>query len=192
MEVRGKVAPNAQNARNAQDMPPRIGGAFMKRNLVFGMLGFLMAPQALFAPQAVLAATSGTVTLSGSVPAATAIVVTGVSGYNSLDLSTTASDLAVASIREINNTANGYRVTVASTTGGALKNGTLGSIPYTAKYGGSTVTLSTTPAVVTNTGSTTSVVNVVKSLQVSYSGTDLSTLMQGSYSDTLTFTISAN
>ena len=138
------------------------------------------------------AATTGSITISGTVPAATAIVVTPVAGYNALDLATTAVDQQVATVREINNTANGYTVTLASANSGSLVNGVIGSVGYSAKYDGGSVTLSNTPQTVTNAGPSSSVVNVLKSFDVSFTGTAPEDLMQGTYSDTLTFTIQAN
>lgn len=152
--------------------------------IVAGMFGLLVNQS--------LAATTGNITISGVVSAATAIVVNSVAGYNSLDLSTTASDQAVANVREINNTTNGYTVTLTSQNSGLLKNGTLGSVSYSAKYNGSSVSLSSTPVTITNGAASNSVVNVVKSFQISYTGTAASNLMVGTYSDTLTFTIAAN
>lgn len=136
-------------------------------------------------------ATSGNITISGNVAAATAIVVTSVAGYNALDLSTTAADLAVANVREINNTLNGYTVTLASANSGSLKNGTLGSVSYTAKYNGVAATLSSTPVTVTTSPASNSVVNVLKGFAISYTGQPAQDLMVGTYSDTLTFTIAA-
>ena len=137
------------------------------------------------------AALTGSITVSGSVPAATAVVVTGVAGYNALDLTTSATDLSVASVREINNTTGGYTVTAASSNSGQLKNGSLGSVAYTAKYNGTSFSLSSTPVTVTTGAASNTVVNVVKSLQISYTGQSAQNLMAGTYSDTLTFTIAA-
>lgn len=136
-------------------------------------------------------ATTGSITISGSVPGATAIVVNSVAGYNNLDLTASPVDLSVASVREINNTANGYTVTLASTNAGQLKNGTSG-LAYTAKYNNVSVTLSATPTLITNSPPSTSIVNVVKPFAVSYTGAAAETMAAGTYSDTLTFTIAAN
>lgn len=135
---------------------------------------------------------TGSVTIQGAVGAATAIVVTPQNNYNSLDLATTVSDLTVANVREINNTAAGYTVTLTSANSGQLKNGSLGQIAYTAKYNTAAVTLSSTPQVITTQGAQTGVVNVLKAFAISYTGTPAQDLMVGTYSDTLTFTIAAN
>jgi hypothetical protein len=83
-------------------------------------------------------------------------------------------------------------VKLTSQNAGVLKNGTLGSIPYTAKYGTNAVTLSTTPVTVTTQGPQNSVVNVVRQFKISFTGVPHENVMAGAYSDTLTFTITAN
>jgi hypothetical protein len=162
------------------------------RKLGQGILGLIGGMSMASLSGQALGATSGSVVLSGVVPAETSITASGLAGYNSLDLSTTAQDLAVISVREINNTTNGYTVKMSSLNSGSLKNGTLGSVGYTAKYNGTAVTLSSNPVTVTNSGSTTTPVNVAKNFTISYTGADLTTLMQGSYTDTLTFSVTAN
>lgn len=153
----------------------------------------LLAVLAIFTAfgSAARAASTGSITISGVVAQHTDIVVTPLTGYNALDLSTTASDLAVADVREKNNTNLGYKVTLTSQNAGLLKNGTLGSVAYTAKYGTTAVTLSATPQQITSSPVATVPVNVVKQFKVSYAGVDSATMMQGTYSDALTFTISS-
>lgn len=139
-----------------------------------------------------MAALTGSIQISGVIPAATAIVVTGVTGYNNLDLTTTAADQSVATVKEINNTTNGYTVTLTSQNAGKLKNGNLGSVSYTAKYDNSTVNLSATPSLIVNSPASNTVVATTHNFKVSYTGTAAANLMVGTYSDTLTFTIAAN
>lgn len=138
------------------------------------------------------AATTGSVVLSGSIPANTSIAVTPTGSYNNLDLTTAANDLLVANVLEKNNTANGYTVTISSLNAGKLKNGTLGQITYTAKYNGTNAPLNGTPSSITTQGAQTVPINTSKQLTISYPAQDPNTLMQGSYTDTLTFTITAN
>lgn len=138
------------------------------------------------------AATTGSITVTGAIPAATALVVTTVSGYNSLDLTTTATDQQVATVRELNNTTAGYTVSLTSANSGQLTNGTLGAVTYSAKYDGSSVTLSSSPVSITSQGTQTTIVNTVKAFSVSFTGASADTLMVGNYSDVLTFTIAAN
>lgn len=138
------------------------------------------------------AATFGTIMISGTVPASTSIVVTPTAGYNSLDLATTQTNLGVATITEANNTTLGYTVTASSANAGLLKNGTLGSVVYTAKYNSVVFALQVAPVTVTTQGAQTTVVSTIKPLTISYTGIAPASLMQGVYSDTLTFTILAN
>ncbi len=150
-----------------------------------------IAVAALAITSASWAASTGSITISGVVPQHTDIIVTPVAGYNALDLATTATDLSVANVTEKNNTALGYKVTLSSANAGALKNGTAGSIAYTAKYNSTSVTLSATPTNITTSPAASSVVNVTKAFKISYTGVDTTTMMQGTYSDTLTFTIAS-
>lgn len=159
----------------------------MKRIYALG----ITALSILSASAVAFGATTGSITISGAVPGATAIVVNSQAGYNNLDLSASPVDLQVASVREINNTANGYSVTLTSTNSGQLKNGSNG-ISYTAKYNNVSVTLSSTPSVVSTGAPSNTIVNVVKPFTISYTGAASETMLAGTYSDTLTFTISAN
>lgn len=138
------------------------------------------------------AASTGTITLSGTIPAVTSVTVASATGYNSLDLTQNQSNLQVATINETNNTLNGYSLSIKSDNAGQLKNGVVGAVNYTAKYNGTSVSLSSTPVVITNQGAQSSPINVNKSLTIDYTGQVSSTLMQGSYTDTLTLSITAN
>jgi hypothetical protein len=146
---------------------------------------------ALFTNQA-FAALTGSITLQGSVAATTSITVTAQAGYNSLNLHATQSNLLVATVNEQNNTAAGYTVTLASNNSGKLKNGALGEVTYTARYNGSSVSLSSSPVTITTQGAQSAVVDLNKNLDVSYTGIPAAQLMAGTYSDTLTFTIASN
>ena len=137
-------------------------------------------------------ALTGSITISGVVPGATAIVVTPVNGYNTLDLTASPVDKVVANVQEMNNTTLGYKVSLTSSNSGQLSNGKIGSLPYTAKYNSTAVTLSSTPVVVTNAGPSNVLVNVTKAFSISYTGASSAQMMAGTYSDTLTFTIAAN
>ena len=139
-----------------------------------------------------LAATSGTITLSGVVPAVTAIVITQYAASTTLDFSAGAVNLPVAGITETNNTTSGYTVLISSDNSGLLKNGTLGSVAYTARYATTSFSLSSTPVMVTNVVTQSSIVSANKQVDISFTGQALGNLMQGSYSDTLTLTIQAN
>lgn len=62
---------------------------------------------------------------------------------------------------------------------------------YTMKYAGSSVTLSTT-AQVAKTAATAGVFNESSNVEISYTGKPASQMVQGTYSDTVTFEIAAN
>lgn len=143
-------------------------------------------------PSLSFAATNGSIFLSGYIPKVVSVVVTPVVGYNNLDFTTTATNLVVANITEQSNVTTGYTVTCSSSNAGLFKNGLVDSIPYTAKYNGTSFSLSSTPVVISNNGSTNSVVNVTKPLTINYTGVSHADKMDGTYSDTLTFTIIAN
>ena len=157
----------------------------MKTGLFAVVLGMGLASGAF-------AATTGSVTIQGTVATVVAITVTGTTPFNALDLTTTQANLPVANVVEQSNDALGYKVTMSSANAGTLKNGTAGSVAYTAKYNATTVTLSATPQNVTTAPATTTVVNVTKPLTISYTGAAAASMMAGTYSDTLTFTIAAN
>lgn len=137
------------------------------------------------------AALVGSVILSGVVPVVVAITVTGQGVYNNLNLSTSQTNLLVVNVVEQSNDTNGYKVTLASTNSGKLVNGS-NNLAYTAQYNNVTVALSSTPVTVTTQGAQSTVVNVTKGLTVSYTGVSSASMMSGTYTDTLTFTVAAN
>ena len=146
----------------------------------------------LLISSSIYGATTGTIILSGLIPKVVSIVVTGIAPFNTLDLTTTQANLPVANVQEQSNDTSGYQVTASSTNAGLLKNGALGSIAYTAKYNSVSFSLTVSPVVITNVLSSVSVVNVTKPLTISYTGTPAVSLMNGTYSDTITFSIIAN
>jgi hypothetical protein len=144
----------------------------------------------LLLASSVIAATNGSIMISGNVNAATALVVTSETGYNALALSTGATNQKVATVREINNTANGYTLTLSSANAGKLRLGTQ-DINYSATYDNTSVNLTLAGVIVTNQGAQTSPINVTKDFKITFAGVDESLYMQGTYSDTLTFTIAS-
>ena len=72
-----------------------------------------------------------------------------------------------------------------------MKNGTLDELTYTLKYDNASVTLSTTAQ---NAKSVTAagVHNDSSEVSISYTGKNAEDMVEGTYSDTLTFTIAAN
>ena len=146
------------------------------------------------------AASSGSIILSGSIAAISDISVTTATGYNALPLTTSVSDLQVATILERSNDSAGYSVTLSSAnwssgSGPAFKSlDSLDILPYSIKYGTNAVSFSSGVATVTNNTSRTSAAGLSKSLTVTFDGTVvfLGANSSGStYSDTLTFSIIA-
>lgn len=137
---------------------------------------------------------SGTLTLTGVIGETTSITVTPVAGVaDNLDLTvdyTAGSPLNVASVNETSNAATGYNVTVSSANNGELVNGAVDSLAYNALYNGVAITLSTTPQTITNQATPGSY-NVDKALDIYYTASTAN-LAAGTYTDTLTFTISNN
>lgn len=139
-----------------------------------------------------MGATQGTLLLQGTVNQVLSLSVTPESGVNnSLDLSTTEADLKVAEVSEQSNSSTGYKILVRTANGGSLKNGSVDDIAYTMKYDGSPVSLSTSDTEVKNE-STGGVYNYASDVEISYTGVPAASLTQGTYSDTVTFTIQAN
>jgi hypothetical protein len=161
------------------------------KNKYFKPVGLLTLIGALVG-QVGFAATTGNITVSGSVAQLLSIIVIGVSPYSALDLSSSQADLTVANIQERSNSRTGYTVTVSSANSGQLVNAYSGSTPvgFTAKYGsGSSFSLAT-PSTITDQA-TPGVYNVIKAFKISYTGAAPETMLEGTYTDTLTFTIAA-
>ena len=137
-------------------------------------------------------ATTSSILLKSTVPKKVAITVTPVSIASALDLSTSQSDLKVATVNESSNSKTGYKVTITSSNLGKLKR-TDGSevFSYSLKYGGSAVGLSTASGSVF-TSTAASVISTNKDLNVSYSGSAPESMIEGSYQDTLTINIASN
>ena len=137
----------------------------------------------------------GTIALAGSIPAQCSISVTPHASAQSLDLTQSATDLAVATVTEACNDARGYRVDLATENGrktGLLVQGAVNGdeIPYSVSYGGSPVSFSGGSARVTDSSERTPAGGAQKTVAVSYNGDP--GLASGSYGDTLTLTLTAN
>lgn len=138
------------------------------------------------------AATTGTLLLQGVVPQKISLTVTSQSVASTLDLSTSQTDLAVASVNEQSNSKTGYKMTITSANQSKLKR-TGGSdvFSYTMKYNGAAVDLSSSSGA-TLTNSAAASVNANKSVTISYTGAAPESMVEGTYADTVTFTIAAN
>lgn len=137
-------------------------------------------------------ATTGSLLLQGIVAKKVAIVVTAAGAASALDLETTQADLKVATVNEQSNSKTGYKVTITSAQLGKLKRTDGAEVfSYTLKYGGSAVGLSTA-AGTTFTNSSAASVNVNKDLNISYTGVAGESMVEGTYTDTLTLNIASN
>lgn len=145
-------------------------------------------------------ATTGSVTPRGTVPSILEVTVTPTAGFNSLDLTTSATDVQIAQVNERTNNKAGYTISLDSTNGiaGSLGTGRFKStdvtntdtLDYTIKYAGNAAALTNGSATVTDSNSKTTGTGVTKAVQVSYDGSSLF-MAADTYEDTLTFTITA-
>lgn len=135
------------------------------------------------------AATTGTLLLRGHINGVLSVEVDPVGTTNtSLDLTTTQTNLAVANVKERSNQ-GGYKITITSLNLSSLLRTTGPQvIPYTMRYGGSSVDLSTAAGTsFTTTGS--GLLSNDKAVEISYTGVPESSLLPGDYEDIVTFTI---
>lgn len=137
-------------------------------------------------------ATTGTILLQGIIPKLLSITVSPQTISSSLDLSTTQSDLLVGVVNEKSNSLLGYKVTVTSSNLGNLKRVSGTEVfPYSMKYNGAVVNLSTVSGTTFTTASPLPA-NVNKNINVSYTGVPQESMVEGTYSDVVTFTIASN
>ncbi|OUR95472.1 hypothetical protein A9Q84_16700 [Halobacteriovorax marinus] len=157
----------------------------MKKLITMAAASVLLATPVMAAPQ-------GTLLLQGSIGQVLSLDVSAETGVNDqLDLTTTTTDLKVASVNEVSNSNTGYKIFIRTANGGSLKNGSLDQVTYTMDYDGAPVTLSINDQIaktVVNGG----VYNHDSDVEISYNGTPAASLTQGTYSDTVTFTIQVN
>jgi len=144
---------------------------------------------------ALLAATTGVLQLQGVVPAVLSISVSAQPVATNLDLATNQTNLLVGSVTESSNSNTGYKISVSSLNDGNLKrSGGAQTFGYTFKYDGNSINLagsSTTPAVA-KTQLVAGSYSVSSNVTVSYIGVAASSMVAGTYQDTLTFEIAAN
>ena len=138
-----------------------------------------------------MAATTGNLILSGTVPALLSIEVSPEALASSLPLDTTQTDAKVATVNEKSNSNTGYKVNISSANAGSLVHESVTSsfINYALTYDGSSVDLVNGDEFVF---SSASAVDANKDIDISYTGVAHENLIQGDYTDTVTFTISAN
>lgn len=137
----------------------------------------------------VFASTTATLILRGSVPRLLEISIAPETLATTLDLTVNNSNVLVGLSTEKSNAAAGYSVNVSSANQGKLvnENNSNESVDYTMTYGGDAVNLLSG----SDFSETTKGVKN-KDIRISYTGQDQENLIEGNYSDILTFTISAN
>lgn len=156
------------------------------------MKKILLATTFLTLPLLSFAATSGSLLLQGTVAQKISLAVTPASAASTLDLALSQTDLVVASVNEKSNSKTGYKVTITSANLSKLKRvDGLDVLSYTMKYNGSAVSLSSA-AGTTITDSAASSVNTNKDVSISYTGLAAELMIEGTYDDTVTFSIAAN
>ncbi len=139
-----------------------------------------------------LAATTGTLVLTGTVPQVLSITVTPLGIASILDLTTTQTDLTVGNIQEDSNSNTGYKISASSANNMKLiRSGGTEFIAYTFKYGATAYVLTPSDQVVKTVG-TAGVYSNTTAAKISYTGVASASMVQGSYTDTITLTIQAN
>lgn len=137
-------------------------------------------------------ATTGTLLLQGIIPKILSITVTPQTISSTLDLSTNQTDLLVGVVNERSNSLLGYKVTITSSNLSNLKRVSGTEVfPYTMKYNNVAVNLSA-PAGTTFTTPSPLPANINKNINISYTGVAQETMVEGTYSDVVTFTIASN
>jgi len=139
-----------------------------------------------------LAATSDDLKLKGKVPKKLSILVTPDPIALNLDLEASPTALLVASVNEKSNSNSGYKITADSLNDGKLVNqqDTTQSVTYSMTYDGASVNLSTVDEV--KNESSSGVHDNNSDVKIAYTGAPHETRVEGNYTDTITFTISAN
>ena len=156
------------------------------------MKNLFLTSSLLFLSVSSFADTSGTLLLQGSVSKQMSMAVTAASAASALDLTTTKSDLSVASVNEKSNSKTGYDITITSLNLSKLKRADGPDVfAYTMKYNGSGVALGTS-AGTTIANTTASAVNLNKAVTISYTGVAAESMVEGTYADTVTFSIAAH
>lgn len=139
-----------------------------------------------------VAATSGNLKLKGKVPKKLSIVVTPDPIALNLDLEASPTALLVASVNEKSNSSTGYKITADSLNDGKLVNQSdnTQSVTYSMTYNGASVNLAIVDVV--KNISASGVYDNNSDVKIAYTGAPHESRVEGNYTDTVTFTISAN
>lgn len=137
------------------------------------------------------AAVTAPLLIKASVPRRVSINVVSENISSALDLTTTQKNLKVAVVNEKSNSKTGYKVTVTSANLGKLKRSDGAEVfTYTLKLDGSKIALSSASGT-TFTRNQTTPINTGRIMTISYAGKSVETMIEGSYSDTVTLNIAA-
>lgn len=155
------------------------------------MKKFFILALATMTMTSAFAATTGTLLLKGTVPRLLDITVTAAPIASTLPLNTTQANTQVAVINEKSNSNTGYKVSISSGNLGKLVHQSVASsvVNYTLRYNGGSVNLATGQ---TFTYAGAGANNNNRNVDISYTGIAHDLLIEGDYTDTVTFTIAAN
>lgn len=138
-----------------------------------------------------IAATTATLNLKGTIDEKMSIEVQNDTAALDLDLTVDASGVKIAEVVEKSNRKAGYKVGISSANNGILKNGTDDEVLYSLTYDGQSLLLDGSDEIVyANERALGN--GEVRDIAISYTGEDEENLVSGDYTDTVTFTISAN
>jgi hypothetical protein len=137
-------------------------------------------------------ATTGTLSLSGTVASILEIVVNPDPAASALPITTTVADSKIATVIERSNKKAGYTVTLQTANGALLKGqtGNSDNLAYSLKYAGANVNFVLGSATISAVASKTAPAGTSKDLTISFDGAS-SFLVEDTYSDTLTFTMTS-
>ncbi len=136
------------------------------------------------------AATSGTLQLTGTYPLLLDITVIQQAGHDTLDLINGANRQLVATISEYSNSSNGFTISATSANNGLLTNGSLSSVPYSLWYDNINLDMASGTIQAKSVSTVSATHTDSSNVEITFSGS--SDLLQGEYSDTITFVISTN
>ena len=147
-------------------------------------------PVCLLITSTAFAANTGSLLLKSIVPGLNTIEVEAKPLASTLPLDVTQSNSDVAKVKIKANSTNGYKITISSANSGKLVHETVSSsnISYTLRFDSTNVNLATGAEV--NYPAPQPSANNAK-VEISYTGVPLSNLIEGNYTDTVTFTISS-
>jgi len=157
------------------------------------MKRFLFALFILTITAKIFAGTTATLNIKGKVPRTLDITVTPLTIATALDLTTSKTNLVVATSVEKSNSQTGHKVFLSSANNSKLKHAQGDTFNYTFRYGNRTINLSASSGtpVLAATVSTIGVSTNSRNISISYTGKAAATMKAGDYLDTLTFTIAA-